>query len=377
MSTLTEPQKRALTTLRDALRRVQIDDPAPDAMEALGPWIEALLATNKQLRRETRKKLELVEAILSVAPRPGMSADDAPWRRLEDACRVVEGEIRTHANLRSRLEEGKRSMMPQLEQATQEKLVPMIAVKRAQLIAQLDPQGVQALRDDLPGWLHAWSEYAYRWYDTDFERVVEEAWSPREGGLPVPPPHFAPLTPPHVGVDIRFPAVNIQRERAAWLGGIFRHGRQGMMLLLGGVGLAGSAGMSARNNTCFLLAAAIVAIYIGVSQSAAEREKQHQALEADARSRAEQGAREMLRVWLERVTDKLNEDARTQLQARRAAFIQWYREQVLPAIERNKATVQRAADEAEKARKEVPKLQERARDLGRVEEAVAALVAAR
>lgn len=374
MAAFSEAQRRALTAVSEALRRAGVDAPPPVTdPEALSGWLDALENAWKPLQREARKKAEVSEAIVSTAPRPGVgaaSADEAPWRRLEEACRRVEQEIRAPSTLRARLDEGRRSMMPRLEHATREKLVPIITVHRGQLRAELDPAGVAALQAELPGWLKAWTEYAYRWYDTDVDRLVEDAWNPRDGGLPVPSPRFPDLAAPTLSSDIRFPVINLQKEQPSTLGGVFRHGRQGMMMLLGVVGLAG--GSELRSNPLFIGAVAIGAVYVGWSQATAEREKQRETLENDVRNRAEQATRDMLRVWLDRVTDKLNEDARTQLQGRRAAFVLWYREQVVPAQERSRASSQRSAEEIERHRRELPRLQERVRELAKVEEALRA-----
>ncbi len=377
MAPLSDAQRRAVSALRDVLRRVSLEEPAPapDSAEGLAPWLDAVEAAWKPLSRETRKKLEVAEALIANAPRPGLgapSADEAPWRRLEEACRRVEQELRAPASLRPRLEEGRRSMLPRLEHATREKLVPVVTEQEGKLRAELDPSGVQALQGEIPGWLKAWTEYAYRWYDTDFERILEDAWNPRDGGLPVPAPRFADLVAPTVAGDLRFPVIHLQKEQPSTLGGVFRHGRQGMMMLLGVVGLAGAGGGDLKKNPFFLLAVAAGALYVGWSQANAEREKQRETLENDVRNRAEQATRDMLRVWLDRVTDKLAEDARTQLQARRAAFVQWYRDQVIPAQERSRQAVQKAAEEIERHRRELPKLQERSRDLAKVEEALKA-----
>jgi len=374
MAAFSDAQRRAVNALSDALRRAGVDaPPAVTDTEALLGWLDAVEGAWKPLQREARKKAEVSEAIVSTAPRPGLgvgSVDEAPWRRLEEACRRVEQEIRAPSTLRARLDEGRRSMMPRLEHATREKLVPIITERDGQLRAELDPAGVAALQAELPGWLKAWTEYAYRWYDTDVDRLVEDAWNPRDGGLPVPSPRFADLVAPTLSSDIRFPVINLQKEQLSTLGGVFRHGRQGMMMLLGVVGIAG--GSELRSNPLFIGAVAIGAVYVGWSQATAEREKQRETLENDVRSRAEQSTRDMLRVWLDRVTDKLNEDARTQLQGRRAAFVQWYRDQVVPAQEKSRANVQKAAEEVERHRRELPKLQERLRELGKVEEALRA-----
>lgn len=374
MAAFSEAQRRAVTALSDTLRRAGVDAPPPVTdTEALSGWLDAVESAWKALQREARKKAEVSEAIVSTAPRPGVgatSADEAPWRRLEEACRRIEQEIRAPSTLRARLDEGRRSMMPRLEHATREKLVPIITEHDGQLRAELDPAGVAALQAELPGWLKAWTEYAYRWYDTDVDRLVEDAWNPRDGGLPVPSPRFADLVAPTLASDIRFPVINLQKEQPSTLGGVFRHGRQGMMMLLGVVGLAG--GSELRSNPLFIGAVAIGAVYVGWSQATAEREKQRETLENDVRNRAEQATRDMLRVWLDRVTDKLNEDARTQLQGRRAAFVQWYRDQVVPAQEKSRATAQKSAEEVERHRRELPKLQERVRELAKVEEALRA-----
>jgi hypothetical protein len=376
MSALSDAQRRAAATLSDGLRRAGLEAPAaPIDTDALAGWLDAVESVWKPVHREARRKAEVSEAVVTSAPRPGAgaaAADEAPWRRLEDACRRIEQELRTPATLRARLEEGRRSMMPRLEHATREKLVPVITEHEGRLRAELDPAGVAALQAELPAWLTSWTEYAYRWYDTDVDRLVEDAWNPRDGGLPVPPPRFVDLVAPALASDIRFPVINLQREQPGTLGGVFRHGRQGMMMLLGVVGLAGAAGSDLKGDPLFLVAVAVGAVYVGWSQATAEREKQRETLENDVRTRAEQATRDMLRVWLDRVADKLNEDARTQLQARRVAFVQWYREQVVPALERSRANIQKSAEEVERHRRELPRLQERLRELARVEEALRA-----
>ncbi len=375
MPPISDGQRRAVLALKDALRRAGVEDanPTPEAGEALLLWIDAVDATSKAQRREVRKKTEIAEAIIATAPRPGSgsaAADEAPWRRLEDACRRVEQEIRAPASLRARLDEGRRSMMPRLEHATRERLVPLVTIRRGHLQAELDPVGVKALQDELPGWLTAWSEYAYGWYDTDFDRVVEDAWSPREGALPLAAPRLPDLVPPVLAADLRFPVISMQKEQSSTLGGVFRHGRQGMMMVVGAVGLAGAT--SLRDDPWFIGAVTIGSLYLGFSQATAERDKQRQTLETDVRSRADQSTRDMLRVWLDRVTDKLNEDARSQLQTRRTAFVAWYRETAAPAQERSRAAAQKTADDIDKARRELPKLQERGRDLEKVDEAIKA-----
>ena len=384
MAALTDPKRRAVLSLSDSLRRAGIDAPfpAPDTSEGVSGWLDAVEGVWKPLFREARKKAEVADAVVSNAPRPGMgtaSVDEALWRRLEEACRRIEQEIRAPATLRGRLDEGRRSMMPRLEHATREKLVPIVTEADGKLRAELDPAGVAALQGELPGWLKAWTEYAYRWYDTDFDRLVEDAWNPRDGGLPVPSPRLPDLVAPTVAADIKFPVINLQKEQPSTMGGVFRHGRQGMMMLLGLVGIAtrfggGSSaeGSSGGSTGAFLFLALLGALYIGWSQATAERDKQRETLENDVRNRAEQATRDMLRVWLDRVTDKLNEDGRTQLQARRAAFVQWYREQVVPAQDRARAATQKAGEDVERMRKELPKLQERVRDIGKIEEAIKA-----
>ena len=377
MPPLSEPQRRAVTALRDALRRAALEEPtpAPEAADLVPAWLDAVESGLRPVLREARRRAEMAEALAGPALRGGATpngAEEAPWRRLEEACRRIEQELRAPTTLRTRLDEGRRSMMPRLEHATREKLVPVIAQGQGKLSADLDPEGVASLQNELPGWLHAWTEYAYRWYETDFDRLLDDAWNPRDGVLPVAAPRFADLVAPVVAADIRFPKINIQKEQLSTLGGVFRHGRQGMMMFLGVVGLAGASASDLKGNPLFIAAVAGGAIYVGWSQAASEREKQRETLENDVRTRAEQATRDMLRVWLDRVSDKLNEDARTQLQARRAAFVKWYRTEVVPAQEKSRATVQKNAEETERNRRELPKLQERVRELTKIEEAIRA-----
>ncbi len=387
MPPLSDAQRRPLTALRDALRRGGIDEPAPapDTTEAVAPWASAVEAAWKKALSAAQDKLREAESAIAAAPRVAAGAtspEEAGWRRLEEACRRVEQELRAPATLRARLDEGRRSMMPKLEHATREKLVPIILEGDGSIRAELDPSGVGSLQSDLPGWINAWTEYAYRWYDTDFDRLMDDAWNPRDGALPVARPYFQELELPKLSVDIRFPVIRVQREQLGTFEGIFKHGRQGAMMLLGTAGLLGLRGsMTSTSNpdgglglgALLLPAALCVALYIGWSQAAAERDKQRETMENDIRTRADQSTRDMLRVWLDRQTDKLNEDARGKLQVRRAAFVQWYRDTVVPAQERSRAVAQRAAEEVERHRRDLPRLQERVRELTRVEEALRAV----
>ena len=199
---LEDRQKRALRSYRDSLRRLDLPAALPGAdiasFEALDAWLPGAKRALKSAHRAAQRDLAVAEAQISAAPRAGASHGEAAWKALDDACRVLEQDLVRPGNLRGRLDEGRRSMMPKVEKMVQERLKPDVSVKSKRLVATLDAEGIHALREELPHWVQAWGQFVLDWLEVDLERQVQRLWSPREGDLPIPPPEFSPFQVPAV-----------------------------------------------------------------------------------------------------------------------------------------------------------------------------------
>lgn len=373
MADLDDRQRRAAQALRDACVPLGQVAAAPTTLETTSPWAVTLEKLVRDLSRAVERDLAMNRALQAAAPKPGAGAEDAPWRRLEEACRRIEGDIKAGGTLRARLDEGRRSMMPRVERVVRERLTPRVQVERARLQATIDPEGLNALRTELPEWVRSWAAYGYGWVDVDLERGVREAWFPRDGDMPLPPPEIAPLESPAFQMDIQFPVLSLEREQSGIWATVARHGRSVFFGLLSMTFLFGVS----RNELpgWAYVIGAVIALGYAVYQAQSERLKEREKLESDLRVRAETATWETVRHWLDRCADKLNEDARRQLFERREAFVRWYREQVVPArdLREQDAAARNAA--ADQARRDAMKLSERQRDVQKAKDALRALQA--
>jgi hypothetical protein len=107
------------------------------------------------------------------------------------------------------------------------------------------------------------------------------------------------------------------------------------------------------------------AIGIGLAQARGERAQEVQRLTENAQTKAHQAIRDTLRIWLDRCTDKITQDLREQLAKRRAELVDWYRSQVIPALQRRLTESASRGGSADDARRELPRLQEKDRDVKR------------
>jgi hypothetical protein len=184
-----------------------------------------------------------------------------------------------------------------------------------------------------------------------------------------------------VDKSIAFPTIHLERDRTGLGGGMLRHGRSVLYGLLSVTALFGlrRGGGEEGMDPMFVAMLAIgvpAAVFYGYLQAQSARSQERERLAEQARNKAEQATREVLRTWLDRCSDKINAAAQEQLLERRTAFLRWYDETVLPARSRRTeaAAGQRAAAEA--ARKALPAAQEKVRELTRAREALAAVAGA-
>ena len=305
------------------------------------------------------------------------AGDDAGWRRLEDAVRKVEGELRAASSLRARLDEGRRSMKPKVDSLIQQSLQPEVRQQRGVLVASIAPAGLDSLAGALPQWVEAWSRYTCGWLDMDLQRVVQEAWTPREGDLPLPPPTIRPLEPRAVHTSVDLPDLSLDREQIKLGAGLYRHARSVLYGILSLTFLLGlrSGGSQQRDpfHVVLLVVGMLVAIIIGYTQVQAERDKEKARLAEDLVKRGRKEVHDAVYHGLTRAADRLTDDIQTQLFERRQDLVAWYRGQVLPALQRREQEMRTQAQEVERARRRLPRVKEHLRDLSRAGDELARL----
>lgn len=373
MPALSPAQTRNLKSLTDSTRRFgekSLVPPTLTSSEDLDDWLSGARKSLKKLQLKEQQAQAIADAQLQAA-QSTKGGGDADWRRLDEACRRIEAELTKPTTLRSRLDEGRRSMMPRVEKTIQERLDPEVVAIEGRLEGSVDAEGIRLLQEELPQWVKAWGAYAYGWLDEDLARVIRREWSHREGDLPIRAPRFEPFQPPTVDGTVDIPTVSLDQKESGLGSGMYKYGRTilyGFMSigLLFGINVRGG-GDDAGVGT--LLAAFVVfmaALAFGFVQAQNERRVQRDKLAEDVRRKAEQAVRDSLRIWLDRSADKINEDAQQQLEKRREAFVAWYRKEVVPARTRREKERARHAALADEARKAAPRIRDRVRELSRI-----------
>ncbi|MFT4628415.1 MAG: hypothetical protein ACI8PZ_007110, partial [Myxococcota bacterium] len=145
---------RAVDTLLRRLSDTGLTAPRPDAAVE---WAPTALATARRLRKEAERALGVVLARVDAA---GAGDDDA-WRLLEDACRRVEQELLKPSSLRSRLEQGRRSLLPKVEARLADLAAPVVEVVGGRLVGHLDDDALDGARGEAQDWTHGWVAYVH------------------------------------------------------------------------------------------------------------------------------------------------------------------------------------------------------------------------
>ncbi|MAY79918.1 MAG: hypothetical protein CL930_03945 [Deltaproteobacteria bacterium] len=372
--------ERALRTYKDAVRKIGVKEVNPPVLikgpQTLVDWLPGAKKALRTVRKGVERDLAVVQAQIAANKGAG-SGNTAAWKRLDDAIRKLESELVSPSTVRQRMDEGRRSMMPRVEKVVAERLVPMVTDAEGRLVAELDQAQIKSLEQELPSWIKAWSEYAFRWIEQDRAMLVEQLWKPREGDLPVPPPTIRPLELPTFNAGIQFPQISIERKAKGGVGSTLRHGRSVMygllsVAMLGGINLRGGGGDKGEMLPWMILVA-VGAIGIGFAQAKGERAQEVVRLTENAETKAQQAIRDTLRIWLDRCTDKILQSLREQLADRRNEMVDWYRGQVMPALQRQLSESAARGGDADDARRKLPRLQEKERDVKRAGTSLEAL----
>lgn len=392
MTPLDTPQRQALLTLRTLAGALGLPAPPPNLADqaALASYLTRAQAAVDQARRDLERELSEAQARLDADAQQG-DAEEASWQRLIRACDAVDSLLKTapESLIRRRLEEGRRSMLPRVERLIREKLEAQVVLVGRRMEARPTEEGLHELQRLLPGWVEAWENYSFRWVDVDIERAVQEIWLSKEGDLPIPPPPIQPLAPAEVSSALEIPTIEISREQLNLGASIYRHGRAALYGLLSMLVLLG---INFRSHTvdsvtswwdtyilsgyiCVILTGIFVAVLIGYVQASAERQSARAQLSVEAKKRADQAVWEAVRHWLDRIADKLTDDARYQLQQRRTNFVTWYRAEVMPRIDQRQRERALRGQRAEEARRTRGRAEQRRTNLDRFTQEIDALVA--
>jgi hypothetical protein len=368
LATLSEARKSGWRRFVDAARRT----PVAATLPAQEPRTDEELAPARTAARTAvERALQQTEAELKAAQSVVPATDDGGWRRLEEAVRKLEADLRTPGTLRQRLDEGRRSMLPKVERLVHSRLTPVVRQKGRRLVATVDEEGLAALRTELPEWVEGWSHYVLSWLELDLSRETEIAWARRDGELPVRPPTFRPLAMPATQSALEFPDVSLARDVGGLAGGVMRNARSiayGLLSLTFLFGVAKSSIPWWMYGVGFLAAVAV-----GAVMASEERGADRKRLEAEVRQKAEQATWEATRQWLDRMADKLAEHIRSELHARRGELLLWWQREVRPKAEAAEREVTAGKAKLDEARLAIPRLQETKRALAAAVQALDAI----
>jgi hypothetical protein len=370
---LTDAQRAAWRRYNDAARRLMNPALSPPPEPRSAEELAAAVTAASTALRAAEAKLD-AELAAAVAPAGSAAVDEAAWRRLEEACRKLEQDIRSGSSLRARLDEGRRSMMPKVERLVHSRLTPVVHTEGRRVVATVSEDGIAALREELPQWVQGWSEYAFGWLELDLRREMEIAWSRRDGELPLPPPTFRPLALPEITSEMTFPDVVIQRDAGGFAGTVLRNARS---VLYGVLSLTFLFGISRASIPWWVyLVGFAAAVLVGVGMASENRRDERRKLEAEIRRKAEQATWEASRTWLDRMADKLAESAREQLHQRRFELVAWWRREVEPKLKEAEAAAVAQRAHQDRVRMNLPRLQDQKRNLPAVRAALEAVASA-
>lgn len=384
-TTITDRQRRSFDAFKAAAARAPVQGIKPPmgkpTLEQLRAFAQQSREAIEQATQANQRKASALQETIDANSSSRVAAHAQTWKRLDAACNKLESELKSPSSLRARMDEGRRSMMPKVENLIQESLTPEITRERGNLVANIAPEGLRALEAQLPQWADGWGHYSCTWIDHDLQRALEELWQPREGDLPLPPPRFEPLAPKVSHKAVELPTLSIQRDQLKLGSGLYRHGRSiiygfmSIIFLISRFGADSSDLISGWGGILLGIFLVPAAIGFGYYQVLSERTKERARLSDELGKKAEQAVREAVRTWLDRASDRLGEDIRSQLFTRRRAFVHWYRSQVAPALDRQQRKAVERDNQVSEAKSELQKISVAKRDLERLGGELGRLVA--
>lgn len=353
-------------TLDGLVRRAALPELSPPPPTGdLDAWLAETRTAVRTARRATQRELGTAEAILH----QGEASADG-WRAVEQATQRLEQELVKNGTLRTRLDQGRRSLMPKVEERLEAAAQPDISVEGGRMVGGLGDEGVAALHRESSTWTESWVAYVYGWVDADLADLVQVLWSPRAGDLPVPAPTVAPLNVSSPGTKLNLPEIRIVRDKVGWGAG-FRHVRSVLYAILS-MGLIFGLRDKITGTILVMIPVGLAALAFGFVQARSEQVAAGERLENEVRRRAETVLASALRSWLDRQADKIVADAQQQLLERRATLVAWYRSTVVPARARWDREAAQRRQQVDEARRQKAPLESRLRTLQQLEAALKA-----
>ncbi|MBL8618162.1 MAG: hypothetical protein JNM72_21295 [Deltaproteobacteria bacterium] len=358
---LRDAQSSALEKLGEHLRDL---DPGPrarprsfaDGQRLIADAEARLQLAARQLEEREAKRAKLEGQLQRLdSARPGLKATEV--QAVLDQAQVLDGKLLEAGTLKTRLDEGLRSLRPKVHKLISEKLQPVIAARGDQMVASVDPAGQKGLEAELPEWVTRWEEYVRLNLDHDLANLTEDLWQRLDKEpLVLPPPTLPPLPVVQLKYDLQLPTVNVERDAVEMGSGMLRHGRSliyGLMSVAGLAGLRGSGGGAAEAGDRLLFGLGAVLMMVGAAafgayQTRRDRAREERRLNEQARERAERAVRDAVNHWLDRCKDRFQLQFTTRMRDQRLVLRRWVEAEVRPTLQR----VRQQSDDLERQKAE-------------------------
>ena len=368
MSDITSSQKRAITAYASSIKRLGVSELVPPAFESaedLSAFLDAIGPEFQKTKKRFQNELEVYKKAQSEAPSIGGKSNI--WAELDRKVDRIEDMLRNPSTLKSRLDEGRRSMMPRISPRVAELVNVTLTETEAQYTAAIDSESLLSLKSELEDWAKAWMTYTVQWLTFDINRQIEYLWVRRDGSTMVEQPTIRPLEVSMLSTTFHAPSLKGEKDKASLAGGVYRNFRTilyGVMSFTFLFGLRGSGGDSGLF-TGLMVMAGVVAVVYGFLQAKRDQERDGENLRAQLQDKAEREARDAVRIWLDRISDKMIQDVREQLHNRRSELFIWYRTSVVPQRDSYAAAQEQRKKMASEATVKIRDLEAKIRDLDR------------
>lgn len=372
MSNLNTTQLRALTTYVNTAKRLGINELIPQNAVTTEAALQAFIEVAEPGFKATQSRLQtgLDYQKKNQEGVAHLSTQKSVWGDVDRSVDRIEELLKSPSTLKSRLDEGRRSMMPRISPRVAELVNVTLTETGNRYTAAIDPESLNNLKKELESWAQAWMTFTVQWISYDINRQIEYMWVQRNGSLAAEQPAISPLTVNKLSTTFHAPSLTGEKDKASLAGGVYRNFRTilyGVMSFTFLFGLRGSGGDTSFF-TGLMVVAGIVAIIYGFLQAKRDQEKDGEALRAQLQEKAEREARDAVRIWLDRIADKMVQDIREQLHQRRTQLFSWYQTSVIPKRDDFHADVEKRKILASEAVGKIRHFETQIRDLQRVKQ---------
>ena len=212
----------------------------------------------------------------------------------------IEDMLRNPSTLKSRLDEGRRSMMPRISPRVAELVNVTLTETEAQYTAAIDSDSLLSLKSELEDWAKAWMTYTVQWLTFDINRQIEYLWVQRDGSTMLEQPTIRPLEVSMLSTTFHAPSLKGEKDKASLAGGVYRNFRTilyGVMSFTFLFGLRGSGGDSGLF-TGLMVMAGVVAVVYGFLQASAIKNETAKTCVLSSKTRQSEKPAMPVRIWL-------------------------------------------------------------------------------